>query len=198
MKKESICRIFSEMPRLTTDRFVLRKLSLDDTDDMYEYAKNADVTKFLTWSPHSGKAFTLEYLTYLQTRYKAGEFYDWAIVCKDSGKMIGTCGFTRFDFKNDIAEIGYVINPEYHGRGIATEVVGRVIQYGFDNLMLNRIECRFINGNDVSRRVMEKNSMKFEGIMRGAMLIKGDYKDIGICAITRKDFFEKDQITLEK
>ncbi len=194
MKKENICRIFSEMPILTTDRFILRKLSLDDTDDMYEYAKDLNVTRFLTWSPHKDKGFTLEYLTYLQTRYKAGEFYDWAIVCKDSGKMIGTCGFTRLDFKNDFAEIGYVINPEYHGQGIATEVVGRVIKYGFENLMLNRIECRFIEGNDASRRVMEKNGMKFEGIMRGAMLIKGDYKDIGVCAITRKDFFEKDPI----
>ena len=194
MKKENICRIFSEMPILTTDRFILRKLSLDDTDDMYEYAKDAGVTRFLTWSPHKDKAFTLEYLTYLQTRYTAGEFYDWAIVCKDSCKMIGTCGFTRLDLKNDFAEIGYVINPEYHGQGIATEVVGRVIKYGFENLMLNRIECRFIEGNDASRRVMEKNGMKFEGIMRGAMLIKGDYKDIGVCAITRKDFFEKDPI----
>ena len=198
MKKESICRIFSDIPTLSTDRFILRKLSLDDTDDMYEYAKNADVTRYLTWSPHTNKAFTLEYLTYLQTRYRAGEFYDWAIIYKASGKMIGTCGFTKIDCKNDIAEIGYVINPNYHGQGIATEVVGRVIKYGFENLMLNRIECRFIEGNDASRRVMEKNSMQFEGIMRGGMLIKGDYKNIGICAILRKDFFEKEQFSLAK
>ena len=192
MKREHICRIFSKIPTLTTDRFILRKLSFDDTDDMYEYAKDIGVTKFLTWYPHVNKAFTLEYLTYLQTRYRAGEFYDWAIVCKDTGKMIGTCGFTRFDCKNDLAEIGYVINPEYHGKGIATEVVGKAIEFGFENLALNRIECRFIEGNDASRRVMEKNCMKFEGIMRGGMLIKGEYRDIGICAITRKDFFEKE------
>ena len=192
MKKESICRIFSNIPTLSTDRLILRKLSIDDTDDMYEYAKNADVTRYLTWSPHANKAFTLEYLTYLQTRYKAGEFYDWAIVCKTSGKMIGTCGYTRIDCKNDIAEIGYVINPKYHGQGIATEAVGRVIKFGFENLMINRIECRFIEGNDASRRVMEKNGMQFEAIMRGGMLIKGDYNDIGVCAITRKDFFEKE------
>lgn len=192
MKKEHICRIFSKIPTLTTDRFILRKLSLDDTDDMYEYAKNIEVTKFLTWSPHVNKAFTLEYLTYLQTRYKAGEFFDWAIVYKDTGKMIGTCGFTRIDCKNDLAEIGYVINPEYHGKGIATEVVGKAIEFGFENLALNRIECRFIEGNDASRRVMEKNRMRFEGIMRSGMLIKGEYRDIGLCAITRKDFFEKE------
>lgn len=192
MKKEHICRIFSNIPTLTTDRFILRKPSLDDTDDMYEYAKDVGVTKYLTWSPHADKAFTLEYLTYLQTRYKAGEFYDWAIVCKDSGKMIGTCGFTRIDCKNDLAEIGYVLNPQYHGKGIMTEVVGRIIKFGFENLSLNRIECKFIKGNDASLRVMEKNQMQFEGIIRGGMLIKGNYKDIGLCAILRKDFYEKE------
>ena len=192
MKKEPICRIFSNIPTLTTDRFILRKPSLDDTDDMYEYAKDSNVTKYLTWSPHVDKAFTLEYLTYLQTRYRAGEFYDWAIVCKDTGKMIGTCGFTRIDCKNDLAVIGYVLNAQYHGQGIMTEVVGRIIRFGFENLAFNRIESKFINGNNASRRVMEKNGMMFEGIMRGRMLIKGEYKDIGLCAITRKDFFEKE------
>ena len=192
MKREHISRIFSKIPTLTTDRFILRRLSPDDSDDMYEYAKDKEVTEFLTWSPHENKGFTLEYLTYLQTRYDSGEFFDWAIICKSSGKMIGTCGFTRFDYKNDCAEIGYVINPDYHGQGIATEVVARVVEFGFNDLLLNRIECRFIDGNTASRRVMEKNAMTFEGILRGGMLIKGDYKDIGICAILRKDFFEKE------
>ena len=192
MKKEITCRIFSNTPNLTTERFILRPMSLDDTDDMYEYAKNADVTKYLTWSPHPDKTYTFEYLTYIQTRYKAGEFYDWSIVCKDSGKMIGTCGFTRFDYKNDLAEIGYVINPRYQGQGVATEVVSRIITFGFENLMLNRIEARFIEGNNASRRVMEKSNMNFEGILRGSALIKGDYKNIGVCSILRKDFFEKE------
>ena len=192
MKRELICQIFSHIPTLTTDRFILRKLTVDDSDDMYEYAKDQDVTTFLTWSPHRDKGFTFEYLTYLETRYKAGEFFDWAIKCKDSGKMIGNCGFTRFDYKNDCAEIGYVINPEYKGKGIATEVVAKVIEFGFSNLLLNRIECRFIEGNSASLRVMEKNGMTFEGIMRDGMLIKGEYRNIGICSILRKDFSEKD------
>ena len=188
MKREHINRIFSKIPTLSTERFILRRMSVDDCDDMYEYAKNKEVTEYLTWSPHENKGFTFEYLTYLQTRYDAGEFFDWAIVSKDSGKMIGTCGFTRFDYKNDCAEIGYVINPEYHEQGIATEVLNRVIKFGFVNLALNRIECRFIEGNAASRRVMEKNGMKFEGILYDGMLIKGEYKNIGICAILRKDF----------
>ena len=191
MKREAVYSIFSRIPTLQTERIVLRKLSMDDTDDMYEYACRSDVTEFLTWSPHPDKAHTFDNLSYLQKRYKTGDFFDWAIVCRDTEKMIGTCGFTRFDFANNSAEIGYVINPEFKGNGIATEVVGRVIRFGFENLDLNRIECRFITENNASRRVMEKNRMTFEGVRREGMLIKGTYRDIGVCSILRSDFFEK-------
>lgn len=193
MTKELIYSIFSKMPTLETERFILRKLTIDDTDDMYEYAKEYYVTKYLTWSPHSDKGSTLDYLMYLQNRYKMGDFFDWAIVCKDSGKMIGTCGFTRFKFQHNCGEIGYVLNPLYHGRGIATEVVGKVISYGFENLALERIEGKFMVENQASRRVMEKNGMIFEGVRRNEMLIKGEYRNIGVCAIIREDFFKNMQ-----
>ena len=191
MKREAVYSIFSRIPTLQTERLILRKLSMDDTDDMYEYACRADVTEFLTWSPHPDKAHTFDYLSYLQKRYKTGDFFDWAIVCRDTEKMIGTCGFTRFDFANNSAEIGYVINPKFKGKGIATEVVSKVIRFGFENLALNRIECRFMTENNASRRVMEKNQMTFEGVRREGMLIKGVYRDIGVCSILRSDFFEK-------
>lgn len=191
MKRETIHSIFSNMPTLETERFTLRKISLDDTDDMFEYSKNPDVTKYLSWSPHKEKQYTFEYLTYLQDRYKTGDFYDWAIICKDTGKMIGTCGFTCFDFPNDSAEIGYVINPEYQGKGIATEVSYRVIRFGFENLALERIECKFMTENQASLRVMEKNGMTFEGVRRRGMLVKGEYRNIGVCSILKEEFFKK-------
>ena len=191
MKKETVYSIFANMPTLETERFILRRICLDDADDMYEYSQNAEVTKYLTWSPHENKAYTFDYLTYLQNRYKTGDFFDWAIVCRHSRKMIGTCGFTRFDFPNNGGEIGYVINPKYKGQGIATEVSGRVIKFGFENLGLERIECKFIIENNASLRVMEKNRMTFEGVRRHGMLIKGEYKDIGVCSILREDFLKK-------
>jgi ribosomal-protein-alanine N-acetyltransferase len=149
------------------------------------------VTEYLTWSPHPDKAHTFDYISYIQKRYKTGDFFDLAIVCRDTKKMIGTCGFTRFDFANNSAEIGYVVNPEFKGEGIATEACSRVIRFGFENLALNRIECRFMVENKASRRVMEKNNMTFEGIRREGMLIKGKYRNIGVCSILRSEFFEK-------
>lgn len=188
MKKKIIYKIFSNMPVLETDRLILRKIKLDDIDDMYEYASDASVTKYLTWYPHDSKAYTFEYVSYLQGRYKVGDFFDWAVTLKSNGKMIGTCGFTRFDFFNDSAEIGYALNPKYHGRGIATEAVARVIEFGFKNLGLNRLECRYMVENIASRRVMEKNGMIFEGVRRQGVLVKGIYRDVGVCAILKSDY----------
>lgn len=180
------------MPTLLTPRLEMRRMLPGDSYDMFEYACRADVTKYLTWNPHPNREYTREYLEFLAERYRAGEFYDWALIWCGSGdlyrKMIGTCGFTRFDLPNNSAEIGYVINPDFHNRGIATEAVRRVMRFGFEELCLHRIEARYIIGNDASRRVMEKVGMTYEGTHRGFMLIKGVYRDIGICGITEEEY----------
>ena len=191
MKKESICSIFSNMPTLKTCRLVLRPMSVRDTDDMFSYASRADLTEYLLWAPHASRGYTRDYLKYIESRYRIGDFYDWAVVERESGRMIGTCGFTRFDPPHNSAEIGYVLNPDYHGRGYATEVSDRVIRYGFEELGLHRIEAKFMQGNDASLRVMEKLGMTFEGYRRDAMLVKGKYRTIGMCALLADEYAEK-------
>lgn len=188
MKKEFIFRIFSDIPQLETDRLILRKMLVSDSYDMYEYSQRADVTKYLTWQPHPGRGYTKNYLEYVSTRYESGDFFDWAVVEKASGRMIGTCGFTRFNLPSDSAEIGYVINPDFSGRGYATEAVRRVIDFGFNVLGLNRIEAKYMEGNKASHRVMEKVGMTYEGMHRSSMLVFGAYKNIGICSILKNEW----------
>lgn len=185
MKKEKLFKKFSSMPTLYTERLILRPLSIFDADDMYEYASREDLTRFLLWSPHASVFHTKEYLAYIEQRYKTSDFYDWAITLADTGKMIGTAGFTRIDCPNDCGEIGYVLNPDYHGRGIATEAAARIVQFGFEELGLHRIEAKFMRGNDASLRVMQKLGMTFEGYHEDAMLVKGSYRTIGYAAIVR-------------
>lgn len=183
MNKEAISLTFSHIPTLTTERLTLRRMSVRDADDMFEYAKRQDVTKYLLWYPHQSKRYTSDYLRYIGERYRLGEFYDWAVVETASGKMIGTCGFTRFDLPHDSAEIGYVLNPNFHHLGYATEAALRVLDFGFSELGLHRIEARFMEGNEASRHVMEKLGMTFEGYRRDGMLVKQKYRNIGICSI---------------
>ena len=182
MKKDTIYKIFRKMPTLYTERLILRPMRVSDAYDMYEYACRDDVTKYLLWSPHESIFVTKNYLAYIEKRYKIADFYDWAVIHAESGKMIGTAGFTRIDEHNSCGEIGYVLNPDYHGMGIGTEAAKRVMDFGFDVLGLHRIEAKFMRGNDASLRVMEKLGMSFEGYHIDSMLVKGEYRTIGYCA----------------
>ena len=191
MKKETVYKIFSNIPTLKTERLTLRAMHPIDAEDMYDYARREDVTEFLLWSPHPDVRYTKQYLSYIQNRYTLGDFYDWAVIDRESRRMIGTCGFTAIDTVNNSAEIGYVLNPDFKGRGYATEVARRVMEFGFEELGLHRIEARFMEGNLASKRVMEKLGMTFEGYRRDAVYVKGSYRTVGYCAITEEELQKK-------
>jgi ribosomal-protein-alanine N-acetyltransferase len=107
--------------------------------------------------------------------------------------MIGTCGFTRIDRQNSIVEIGYVINPDYWGMGIATEAASKVINFAFETLKVNRVEARFMFGNEASLKVMHKIGMKFEGYQRESLFVKGRYRTIGIASILKREYLLLDK-----
>ncbi len=188
MNKSIIRRIFSDIPTLETERLILRRMQRRDAKDMFEYSKDPEVTKYLLWDPHPNVKYTERYLSYLEGRYRDGLFHDWAVVLRDSGKMIGTCGFTRFYDENDAAECGYVLNPRFWGQGIACEALSAVMKFGFMTLGLHRIECKYMIGNDRSRRVMEKAGMSFEGLLRESILVRNEYKTVGVCAILQNEY----------
>jgi Acetyltransferases, including N-acetylases of ribosomal proteins len=188
MNKHQLARIFTKPPELQTKRLLLRKLAVSDFADMFEYSRLEEVTRYLVWEPHPDEHYTARYLDTVQTQYRSGDFYDWGVVWRETGKLIGTCGFTSVDLANNRGEVGYVINPAFRGRGIASEALMAVLDYAFNELKLHRIEAKYIYGNDASRRVMEKCSMTFEGIMRGYMYIKREYRDIGLCSILYDDY----------
>jgi len=188
MNHEEISRIFKDPPVIETQRLILRRMLKRDYKDMYEYACQHAVTEYLLWDVHPAESYTQRYLSYIQTRYRAGDFYDWAVIWKRTDKMIGTCGFTRFNTEANSAEVGYVLNPAFWGIGVAPEAVKAVMRFGFSELNLHRIEARYMAKNQRSRRVMEKVGMEFEGIARDSMFVKGRYVSVGTCAILRSDY----------
>lgn len=178
------------LPSLQTQRLLLRPMERSDFADMYDYARREDTSRYLVWTPHPSPEYTRNYLCYIARLYRKGQFFDWAIVEKSSGRMIGTCGFSKLDLQHHVGEIGYVLNPTRHGRGYATEAVMRVLEYGFTELGLNRIEGRYIADNIPSRRVMERCGLNYEGVLRQSMLIKGVYRDIAVCSIVYEEYEE--------
>jgi len=202
MRFDTLYRIFSNIPTLRSERIILRKIKISDAQDMFEYSSDPRVSKYLLWKPHPNIEYTKDHISYLTKEYRIGKFYDWAIVLKDGSnknKMIGTCGFTSFDLNNNCAEVGYVLNPKFWGYEIADEALREIIRYGFEELLLHRIEAKYIIGNTGSRRVMEKCGMHFEGVRRSSMIVKNEYRDIGVCSLISDEYYkEKNKLEPQK
>ena len=182
-----VSEIYQRSPRIATARLILRPMTRRDADDMFEYASDPEVTRYLLWAPHQSRDDTRRYLKQVEAAYKRGEFYDFGVELKETGKFIGTCGIASLDLPNGTAEIGYVINPRYHNMGLATEAARAVIRFCFEELGINRVEARYMTGNDASRRVMDKCGMTFEGIKRSAVFVRDGYRDVGVSAILASD-----------
>ena len=189
MTQEELHRTFTDPPTLSPERLILRRIAVSDADDMYLYSCREDVTRYLLWDPHPDPLYTEKYIRYLQERYAVGDFYDFAVVLRETGRLIGTAGFTSFDLPNRSAEIGYVISPLYQGCGYATEAVRALVAFGFEQCDLSRISAVCMRENSASLRVMEKCGLKREGLLRSAVYAKGEMQDVHLAAITSHDYF---------
>lgn len=182
-------RQFSKIESCSTKRLLMRRLEKGDLGDMFSYASDPCVTRWLLWQSHESAEETKRYIEGAMLGYKNNTFYEFAIILAGSGKMIGTCGFASIDEKNSAAELGYVISREYWGNGYATEAASAFLKLGFSDLSLYRIYARYMVENKESEKVMKKLGMKSEGIKRSALFVKGEYRDIGYYSVLRSEYY---------
>ena len=178
--------VFGDPPVLETDRLLLRKTSLSDAEDLFEYASDPEVARHTTWQAHESIEDTKGFLDSVMDQYRNRQVAPWGVIHKEDKRLIGTCGFVYWDLHNSRAEIAYALSRKYWGKGYMTEAVREVIAFGFGTMELNRIEARCKIENIASARVMEKVGMKFEGVLRQHMFAKGTYHDLKVYSILRK------------
>lgn len=176
------------MPDLRTPRLRLRKLTMRDAQDIYQYSRDPEVARHVLWDAHRSIGDSRAYLRYMLRRYRNREPASWGIEYVDTGRIIGTIGFMWIQEDNNAAEVGYSLAREYWGRGLMTEALRAVLQYGFDHMDLNRIEAQHETTNPASGAVMRKCHMQREGTLRGRLFNKGRYVDVELYAILRRDF----------
>jgi RimJ/RimL family protein N-acetyltransferase len=81
---------------------------------------------------------------------------------KETGMFVGGTGLHRFDWDTRIIEIGYWYRKSVHGKGYATEGTKALIRYAFDVLDANKVIVMHAEGNEASKRVIEKCGLEFE------------------------------------
>ena len=176
------------MPVLETERLVLRKVKMDDANDMYAYSCDPLVAKHVLWDAHTSVNDTKAYLRYMIRKYRMGEPSSWGIEEKATGKIIGTIGFMWIQPENNAAEVGYSLSRKEWNKGYMTEALNALLRYGFAEMKLNRIEAMHETSNPASGAVMRKCGMKLEGTMRSKLINKGKYVDVDLYAILRREF----------
>lgn len=183
--------IFKGTPQLETERLILRKINPQDEEDIFEYASDDEISKFVTWDTHKSVDDTRKFIKFTLERYERDEAGEWGIVLKENQKLVGAVGFTGYSVKNRHAEIGYVLSRKYWGQGIMPEAVNRILKFAFEEMGLNRIECFHVLENEKSGRVMQKVGMSFEGISRERIYCKNRYWDVKQYAILRSDWIKQ-------
>lgn len=189
--KRKILDIFKSLPTLETERLFLREIKTSDLHDVHEYRKNPEVSRYLLWKPEENVNYTECYLEYIQTLYKKGKFYDFGIYLKESGKMIGTVGFTTINLKSNSASVGYVLNSSYWGLGIAEEALRKLIDFGFNTLNFERLDARIAEYNERSKKLALKCGFKFFEIERERKLFKDGWQNVLLYSLKNPNYCHK-------
>lgn len=176
---------------LDTPRLVLRRLCMRDAPDIYEYSRDPLVAKYVLWDAQRSVFEARSYIRSMLRRYRAGEPSSWGIEWKAEKKIIGTIGFMWIERENASAEVGYSLSRAYWNRGIMTEALGALLDYGFRSMNLNRIEAQHETGNPASGAVMRKCGMQREGLLRQRLMNKGRFVDVELYAILRGDYLRR-------
>ncbi len=173
---------------IETERLILRKFEINDTDFMYNnWANDDEVTKYITWPSHKDIEVSRCFISEIVKGYDSGSKYEWAIELKENGEVIGDISAPRVFDNIETVEIGYVLGRKYWNRGVVTEALNSVIKFFFDEVGVNRIEAKHDTCNPASGEVMKKCGMKFEGILRQAGKNNTGICDLAVYSILKSD-----------
>ncbi|MFJ7826511.1 GNAT family N-acetyltransferase [Psychrobacillus sp. NPDC096623] len=177
----------NKFPILETNRLILREVIEEDAEDMFQYLSDKDVVKPMGLSPFETVNDVLDEVGWYKSIYIEGTGIRWGITLKDSGKVIGSCGFLNMLTKHYRAEVGYELSKDYWSRGIASEALEAVVKYGYQHFQLERIEALIEPTNLPSQKLVEKLGFKREGLLRHYEYTCGKFDDLYMYSIIKED-----------
>ena len=149
------------LPELETDRLRLRQFTPADLDELARICANPEVMKYLglRGEPMS-RAETETALESMYAHWQRRGFGRWAVTLRDGGRLIGYGGLRSF---GDDAELVYLLDKPFWGRGLATEVAHACLGYGFGVKKFGKVLALARPDNLASRRVLEKVGLTYKG-----------------------------------
>ncbi|WP_405631988.1 GNAT family N-acetyltransferase [Pseudoalteromonas sp. Ld20] len=179
-------------PELETSRLMLTQLSGDDSQGLLDIFSDKSVTKFYDIDTYDSLEQSLKLIEFFNNRFIEGVGIRWGIRRKDTGKLIGTCGFNSWNQKMKNAGIGYELSSKHWGYGYATQALHKIIDSAFSDQLpfgeLYRVQAETMLGNGASESVLKKLGFKEEGIRRASGYWKNEYHDLKCYGLLKPEF----------
>ncbi len=174
---------------IQTDRLLINEISWDDAEHIHAIHSIPEVDEFNTLGLPKDLEETKSIMKSAieNQSNKTRKEYAWIVRLKGSRNIIGLCGMFLTADKFKIGEIYYKLIPEYWSHGFATEIAKALVNFGFNQCNLHRIEAGAAVENIKSLRVLDKIGMTKEGIRRKILPIRGEWKDGYQYAILEND-----------
>ena len=174
---------------IQTKRLILQEITWEDLEDIHWLHSFPEVDEFNTLGIPENLEDTKKVMQSTINDQKAEKRREiqWSIRLIEEKTFIGLAGMRVSEERFKMAEIFYKLAPLHWGKGYGTEVAKRLISFGFDTLMLHRIEAGTATENKKSISILEKAGMKREGIRRKILPIRGQWYDNYQYAILEDD-----------
>jgi len=168
----------------------IRRFCLEDVSSLYEAVRESIVPlcDWMTWcgpdySVEESRAFVMK----SAAAWAKGEEYNFAIVDRKAGTVLGSVALNQLNRAHGFANIGYWVRRSRNRHGIASAATLLIARFGLSRLGLNRLEILVPTDNVASQRVAQKAGAKFEGVFRRRLVLGGRVCDAAVYSLVPED-----------
>jgi ribosomal-protein-alanine N-acetyltransferase len=174
---------FQPFPLLTTERMVLREITKDDAGEVLRLRSDEEVMRYIDRPRAETIEDALVFIGRVEDLLKSNNGINWAMALKDDNALIGNISLWRIEKENYRAEIGYMLHPAHHRKGLMNEAIKIVIDYGFRVMKLHSIEGKINPANAASAGILEKNGFVKEAHFKENYYFNGKFLDTAVYSL---------------
>lgn len=188
---------FLGTPTIETNRLILRKLELTDTQSVFDHwLSDERVMDNLIKGPHKSISETEERVAEIVSNYEKQDFCYWGIQLKEGGQLIGCIDFYNFDMLTENCNVGYSLGFDWWNHGYGTEALKAIVEFGFKHMNIHKISAAHNTDNPASGVIMSKVGMIQEGTIKHMIRnAKNQYKDCEIYGLLQEEYHKISDLT---
>lgn len=179
---------FNPFPILDSERLHFRKLNDSDAPEVFRLRSDEERMKYIPRPILKEEEQALAMIQFMNQKIDENTDINWAVCEKETGKFIGFMGFYRTEPENYRTEIGYMVLPEFEGKGYVTEAIGTMLDYAFNSIGFHSINAVIDPDNMGSEKVLLKNGFKKEAHFKENEYFGGKFWDSVHYGLLKKEF----------